>query len=202
MVNKQEASSTKANNLGRFKDLTGNSYSFWKVISFSHKNSRNRPYWNCVCRCGKEKKVEHYSLLFGGTKSCGCFARGRYSNYEVQRRSRNRDDILTPVLYSQYRKGAKKRNVEFSLSYDLFKSLIKEKCFYCGIDPSKEFSVLEYHGYILYNGIDRVDNTNGYLPDNVVPCCETCNRAKLKMTQKDFISWIERVYNYRCVHHE
>jgi 5-methylcytosine-specific restriction endonuclease McrA len=28
-------------------------------------------------------------------------------------------------------------------------------------------------------GIDRVDNSIGYTPDNCVPCCTQCNRIKL-----------------------
>jgi 5-methylcytosine-specific restriction endonuclease McrA len=27
-------------------------------------------------------------------------------------------------------------------------------------------------------GLDRVDNSRGYAPDNVVPCCQECNRIK------------------------
>jgi hypothetical protein len=51
-------------------------------------------------------------------------------------------------------------------------------------------------GNYKYNGLDRVDNNRGYEKDNIVPCCETCNKAKLQMSLGEFLNWIKRVYNY------
>jgi len=36
-------------------------------------------------------------------------------------------------------------------------------------------------------GIDRWDNSQGYLADNVVPCCKDCNRAKNTRTPREFV---------------
>lgn len=48
----------------------------------------------------------------------------------------------------------------------------------------------------VFTGIDRVDNTRGYDPDNVVPCCRVCNRAKDVRTKDEFLSWAKRVVDH------
>jgi hypothetical protein len=45
---------------------------------------------------------------------------------------------------------------------------------------------------IEYNGIDRVDNEKGYLVENCVPCCFTCNSLKKSVTK----SIIEKAYKF------
>lgn len=51
-------------------------------------------------------------------------------------------------------------------------------------------------GNLTYNGIDRKNNTLGYLPDNVVPCCKTCNWAKGKKSYEEFMEYLRRVVNF------
>jgi hypothetical protein len=41
-----------------------------------------------------------------------------------------------------------------------------------------------------FNGIDRVDNSKGYILGNCVPCCSWCNRAKADGTLAKFMDWI------------
>ena len=41
-------------------------------------------------------------------------------------------------------------------------------CHYCGLDNNSVAGV----------GLDRLDNTIGYMLDNVVSCCTECNRAR------------------------
>lgn len=36
-------------------------------------------------------------------------------------------------------------------------------------------------------GLDRVDNTKGYVLDNLVSCCTFCNAAKNTQTMDEFI---------------
>ena len=47
---------------------------------------------------------------------------------------------------------------------------------------------------ILYNGIDRIDSSQGYFKDNVGSCCKTCNRAKSNLSLVEFKDWISKVY--------
>lgn len=83
-----------------------------------------------------------------------------------------------------YKYGAKKRGLIFEISENEFNKTIFSPCFYCGIAPNPT------------NGIDRVDNSVGYVSGNIVPCCSTCNRAKRKMSKDDFVVWVMRVSDH------
>ena len=92
---------------------------------------------------------------------------------------------------------------EFALSLQDIKDLIHEPCHYCGIidmntltvksRTAGKFIVKEYK----YNGIDRVDNSVGYVKSNCVPSCAICNRAKNSLPYEDFIRWIENLTRFR-----
>jgi hypothetical protein len=90
------------------------------------------------------------------------------------------------VIWNHYVKGAKKRGIHFAISKTLFESLIMKPCFYC--DDKKEGEV---------HGIDRVDNQKGYIEENVVPCCETCNVLKGSQHPQEFIDKMKAIYEYQ-----
>lgn len=110
--------------------------------------------------------------------------------YESQRKPRIRNykaEAFTNkhIVWNNYVKGAKKRNIDFTLSKTDFNELIVQPCFYCNY--SKENEV---------NGIDRIDNNKGYITDNVVTCCETCNVAKGSQHPQEFIDKLKTIYEY------
>jgi hypothetical protein len=86
------------------------------------------------------------------------------------------------VLYIQ---SAKKRGLAFDISQELFNELIKKDCFYCG-----------QSAIFQRNGLDRIDNTGGYIKENVVPCCFVCNQMKGKLSEDNFISHLIRILEY------
>ena len=78
------------------------------------------------------------------------------------------------------------RGYEFSLSHEDIKSLIiGANCFYCGKAPQYSEWIKDL-GKIMFNGIDRVDNSIGYVPGNVVACCKQCNTFKSDISVKKF----------------
>lgn len=97
-------------------------------------------------------------------------------------------------IYYRYQKGAKDRNIPFSLNYDELINMVRQNCFYCGEKPSICFKVASGIEGFICNGIDRLDNNKGYESGNVVPCCKQCNRAKLKRNQEEFMVWIKKSY--------
>jgi hypothetical protein len=40
----------------------------------------------------------------------------------------------------------------------------------------------------VYNGIDRLDSSKGYVLENCVPCCSEINWAKRVMSFEDFVT--------------
>jgi hypothetical protein len=87
--------------------------------------------------------------------------------------------------------------VVWGLTAEDFDRLTGLPCRYCGIPPSKVES--GPNGTFIYSGIDRVDNKRGYLVNNTVPCCRTCNQAKHCMNVDDFLSWARRVEKFNEV---
>lgn len=176
------------------EDLTGQIFGDLKVLEFS-RNTRKWDkvfrLWNCLCVCGRIKELTTSQLKSGHTRSCGCLLL-KYRSLNA--RKENGYCALTQ-LYCAYRLDAKRRKRIFSLTREEFQSLTSQNCNYCGIIPSSIKGKNLKSGSYTYNGIDRVDNAKDYTIENCVTCCETCNRAKLEMSKKDFLNWIERVYN-------
>lgn len=162
------------------------------------KYAKGSAVWLCKCDCGNTKELSSAELSHA--RSCGCI---RQKNMETfGQRNKGKSPVCTlPLgesarrsLYAIYKKSAKKRNIPFSLFEPEFRTLISGNCHYCGSLPSQVHKDRHRaNGDILYNGIDRTDNTVGYTTINCVPCCKICNRAKDTMTQADFFAWVKRV---------
>lgn len=112
-------------------------------------------------------------------------------------------------LYSNYRLVAKRRGLVFELSELEFQQITSKACTYCGLKPSQRKESVESFGPYIYNGIDRVDSSIGYVPDNCVSCCKECNKAKSNRTREAFEAWLARVIAFRAgpcacgaTHHE
>ena len=101
----------------------------------------------------------------------------------IARRKQYAIENKDKMRYCQYKKDAFRQDLSFDIPKEVFLSLIKEPCYYCG-DQTE------------LNGLDRVNNNIGYAEENVVPCCTMCNRAKRDYTQEYFIEWIKRAAEY------
>lgn len=81
------------------------------------------------------------------------------------------------TAYKTYMTGCKKRSLD-PLCFDEYVRICVEDCDYCG----QPFA----------GGVDRVDNAKGY-PNNSVPCCWPCNKAKGSQTRDVFLDTCMRV---------
>ena len=178
--------------MGKRIDLTGQRFGRWAISGYSHTTKKGNVYWDCRCMCGTSRKVVGFNLTGGKSKSCGCLKK------EVASKLNRKPPGTSALngLYLNYKAGAKRRKYSFSLSKIQFKKLTQQKCCYCGQPPSNCFSRNECHGSYTYNGIDRVDNARGYEVDNVVPCCEACNRMKLAASQEEFLERVTKIYEH------
>jgi hypothetical protein len=166
----------------------------------------------CLCDCGKETIKSLASIKAGRTQSCGCFRaanaikqleKANEKNPLIIKSKSNDPRILAAnTVYKKTYSG----NTLDNLSFDIFLELSQKNCYYCGAMPSnlcKPYAIKnsryskerQEKTSFLYNGLDRIDNNLGHSADNVVPCCLSCNKAKLARSKDDFLNWIEKVYN-------
>jgi hypothetical protein len=87
------------------------------------------------------------------------------------------------VSYASYRSRAEKKELEFAITNDNYKSIILQDCYLCG-KKSTETNT---------NGIDRVDNTIGYTVDNCKACCKECNHMKNNFGLEELLCKFERI---------
>ncbi len=87
------------------------------------------------------------------------------------------------------------RNYENRLTTDEWLYLTQQPCFYCG-EPPTPTRVGGCSDVILYNGIDRVDNTVGYTLGNCVSSCYCCNRMKGVLTLNEFVKHINKLHSH------
>lgn len=140
--------------------------------------------WECLCDCGNLTYKRAGSLKAGYAKSCGCLHKLPYGEASYN------------YLYNKYKRGAANRGYEFLLTNEDFRQLTQQPCHYCGKSPSHMISYSSYNGDYVYNGIDRKDNTIGYVSNNVVTCCGECNKAKGSVPYEQFVLWIQRLVKY------
>ena len=136
------------------------------------------------CDCGKQVVVFNYALRSGNTKTCGC------------RISRRNHDAVWVRVRSNVTIGARARgHGTMNLSLQQVKYLCTKPCFYCGVSSSNELKGRRGgrstgKTVLKYTGIDQVAAGRGYSPGNVLPSCLICNRAKLNLTLKEFLRWL------------
>lgn len=114
----------------------------------SNKNSlkeKQKIYRKLNTKKIKQKKKIYYDNLFGTEK--GIFDR-----------------------FSRAKAQAKKRKIEFLLSFDEYKDKIFNQCYYCNFLLGKSVKT--------GSGLDRLDSYKGYVKENVVSCCFICNKIK------------------------
>lgn len=176
---------------GNTKDISNQRFGRLVVVRLGRQEQGRPRFWECLCDCGNRTEVVSTVLRQGRTKSCGCLSK------EIKIRAndvRRLPDGLAAArsIFRSYRTNAKRRSLDFCITEEDFLKITKEDCFYCGISPSQSYCT-PWGSYYQYNGIDRVDNRQGYVVENIVACCKLCNWGKTNLSQKDFLEWIERL---------
>lgn len=149
--------------------------------------------WKVQCDCGTVKGLPADGLRSGKTQSCGCLRR--------ERRTLPNGAACRNRLFGWYKRHAKARQLSWHLSLTVFEALTQQSCAYCGQEPLSKVPSLYGTGDFIYNGLDRVNNEQGYTVENVVSCCELCNRMKMVLSREQFLTHVERIHQYQTKAH-
>ena len=178
----------------RIKEIKGQRFGELLVLDDFSKTlaKRSRRFLKCKCSCGKIAFVEKSKVLRGHTLSCGHLQMEMRKNLgELKKLPCG--EACENETYKCYQKNALKRGYEFNLSKEEFRNIITQPCFYCGKQYTQEKRDKGNNGSFKYTGIDRYDNTKGYVIGNCVPCCKTCNMMKGTMTVMEFKEKMETI---------
>lgn len=147
-------------------ELTGKRFGRLTALFKTGKRSKGgRLIWHCVCDCGKECDVPSTDLVSGNTKSCGCLQPEKARNshlkhgdcpygkkatklYSVWSGMKNRCNTKSHVEYKNYGGRGIKVCDEWLNNYSTFKEWALSNCYKEGLQ------------------IDRIDNNQGYSPEN------------------------------------
>lgn len=81
------------------------------------------------------------------------------------------DDLRIAKWYITKADNARVAGQEFSLSFNQFKKIVQRKTCY--------YTLIPFQGDVEYKRtLDRIDNTKGYVPGNVVVCLNVVNNIK------------------------
>lgn len=189
-------------------DITGLRFERLKVLSYD-KTISKRAFWLCECDCGAVKSLPGSDMKTGKIKSCGCL---RKENSAEAIKQNTREDG-TPIwrrssygfssmksMYYRYIRDAKARGIEFTLSLGEFAELTSQSCYICGCSPANavKYNKDSFGAYIC-NGIDRLDNSKGYIYENCLGCCTSCNSMKRNITPKVVARLYEVMQNHNLL---
>ena len=169
--------------VARADSFVGRRFGRWTVLAETPGGRRGIPTTcHSRCDCGTLRDIPYGNLQQGVTQSCGCL----FSIPEGQ--------AGLNKLIDGYKRSAAERNLEYTLTHDHVATLTKQPCFYCGVEPRQVRQERSVRSRYVYNGIDRFDNSRGYVATNVVAGCWQCNRTKQGHSGVDFLAWVARVH--------
>ena len=171
----------------------GNTYGRLKVVKRSRKpNKQFGTKWVCKCSCGRIAVVGGAQLRIGNTTSCGCYWE-EIRNTGCHRLPVGEASIRRAIGRAQA--SATKRLLPWTLTREQTIALMQATCHYCGSAPTN--LMRGANGEFKWNGIDQKTAGLGYVTENCVTCCITCNRIKSDTPYTTFIERCLRIAEVR-----
>lgn len=171
-------------------DYTGKKYGALTLLAQVREGSAGMGVvWLAQCDCGKTREVIAKDVSRGRLLTCGS-CQLKYELRGSGRSRKNKTDTAKRQVYAAYVRSAITRGIKWELIPEQFIKITQKNCTYCGTIPSNNWKRMGY----MYNGVDRIDNTEGYTLDNCIPCCTMCNKMKMDHNLFDFLSKVSKIY--------
>lgn len=187
-------------------NLAGKQLKHYQVIERTENDRWGHTRWICLCNCGTQFVTPARCIQTEQRKSCGCQS---YKDIKHGNQTQDPRQVSLNAYRNSYIQRCKRDDILWQLTQEQFQELTSQKCHYCKVQPYNKINVYltkagKYRpgnktmmdkAWIKVNGIDRMDNSQGYLTTNVVTCCKICNYAKRELSYDEFMNWINEV---RC----
>jgi hypothetical protein len=134
----------------------------------------------------RQKKIEQLGTEEYLKQNAETAKRWREKNQDKMAETNENKKNSRKLNFSVYVRSANIKNIEFSLTYENYISIVEKECYYCGIQQEKGF-----------NGIDRLDQSKGYVLENCVSCCKMCNFMKGSLSDDVFIKRAEHILTFQ-----
>lgn len=144
--------------------------------------------WDKVVNAWKNyrKKKRETDLVGFLAKNAENAKQWRNKNPDAVQLQYERTKNTLECQYKIYVQSAKHRNIDFNVSFEDYKSIVENHCYYCGVLNEKRG----------FQGMDRIDSSQGYFAANCVACCPMCNYIKGRLTQTYFFERIEHILTH------
>jgi len=184
--------------MGKFADLTGRRFGRLVVIQRLSNDKSSRARWLCQCDCGGSSKPATHSLKSGNTQSCGCFKQGNAArrakhSFRFHGLSRTVEGRALAAAIQRCKPDHEAhsdyydRGIAVCLQWQQPRYGVEDFVAHIGPRPSSDHS------------LDRINNAEGYEPDNVRWATaqeQTANRRKnqslSKFSDKELLAEISR----------
>lgn len=180
--------------MGKGLNLDGKTFNYWTVLSFSHLDERKRKVWDCICKCGTERKVIGSNLVNNMSKSCGCLQKETKGPQWT-----GIEEISGEFIYNIKTK-AKSRNIEYNLSNEyLWELYLKQnkKCALSGVDITFAPTNEQKDSHLKTASLDRIDSSKPYIEGNVQWVHKHINIMKNVYMQDEFINYCKLVTDHQ-----
>lgn len=158
---------------------------------YGTKESNSFTYWMCQCDCGKLIVIRGTNLSYGRQQSCGCIPivhskRGNSTSWKGY-------GSIGQALFSQIKRGAKNRNLEFNITIEEIWSLYLKQDKKCALTNIELRFPIKQKDHTGTASLDRIDASSGYIIDNVQWVHKDINYMKMDYDQKHFIEMCKKV---------
>eukprot|EP00918_Siedleckia_nematoides_P097157 GHVU01213083.1.p1 GENE.GHVU01213083.1~~GHVU01213083.1.p1 ORF type:complete len:359 (+),score=5.48 GHVU01213083.1:579-1655(+) len=140
----------------------------------------------CCGRCNRMKGVLDVHIFWYCVRAIAIYLKSGKKEVMGGGNRPIRKDRGSRHAFSNYKASAKQGNKDFGIGRKYFKKRFRARCYYCGRPRGR--------------GVDRVDNTVGYVHGNCVTCCTACNFLKNELPYSVFLKQVLRIHTHFSKH--
>jgi len=108
--------------------------------------------------------------------------------YQHFLKTERKRDLSPKRRFRVVKRLARDKKLTLDLTLKQYFGLLSKPCYYCSKDLYGEYGV----------GVDRIDNSKGYIFTNLLPCCSDCNKGRNQyFTVAEFKVMVNALLKYR-----